>query len=131
MNVKIVLRYTDGTVLKGNTYDFSPVRPNFHFSPINSSDDPIEVNMGELKAVFFVKDFEGDPSYNERKDFTEVDQTYGQKVEVIFADGERLEGTTTGYDLERLGFFLFPADPKGNNIRVFLVSTAVSKVRHL
>ncbi|MEA3221902.1 MAG: hypothetical protein U9P49_01880 [Thermodesulfobacteriota bacterium] len=131
MNIKIVLRYIDGRILKGSTYDFSPVRQSFHFSPINSSDDPIEVNMRELKAVFFVKDFEGNPSYKERTDFTEGTQTYGQKVEVTFADDERLAGTTTGYDLERLGFFLFPADPKGNNIRVFVVSTAVSKVRLL
>jgi len=131
MNIKIVLRYTDGRILKGSTYDFSPVRQRFHFGPINSSDDPIEVTMRELKAVFFVKDFEGNPSYKERKDFTEGDQTYGQKVEVTFADGERLVGTTTSYDLERLGFFLFPVDQKSNNIRVFVVSTAVSNVRIL
>jgi len=31
------------------------------------------------------------------------------------------------YDGNRSGFFLFPGDPKGNNIRVFSISSAVEK----
>jgi hypothetical protein len=52
-------------------------------------------------------------------------------VEVTFKDGEVLVGSTLGYDPNRQGFFVFPADPKGNNIRAYVVSSAVVKVRHL
>ncbi len=34
----------------------------------------------------------------------------GRKVKVLFKDGEVLVGSTMGYDIKRLGFFLFPAD---------------------
>jgi hypothetical protein len=50
---------------------------------------------------------------------------------VIFKDGEVLVGTTTGYDASRPGFFLFPADEKSNNERIFVVTAAVKTVRFL
>ena len=38
-------------------------------------------------------------------------------------DGEVLVGSTLGYDPKRQGFFIFPADPKSNNVRVYIVSS--------
>jgi hypothetical protein len=84
-----------------------------------------------LKAVFFVRDFAGNPMHEERKEYKEGEKPQGRKVEVMFKDGEVLVGTTLGYDPSRPGFFIFPADPKSNNVRVFVVSTAVKKVRFL
>jgi hypothetical protein len=55
----------------------------------------------------------------------------GKKIEVTFKDGEVLVGTTTGYDTQRPGFFLFPADDKTNNTRTFVVTAAVKGVRFL
>jgi hypothetical protein len=49
-------------------------------------------------------------------------------VEVEFKDEEVLFGTTTGFDLKRPGFFLFPVDPQSNNLKVFVVSAAVRSV---
>jgi len=46
-------------------------------------------------------------------------------------DGERLIGYTLGYDPRRPGFFLFPADPRSNNLRIIVVSAAVSAVQYL
>lgn len=45
-------------------------------------------------------------------------------------DGEVLVSSTLGYDPKRQGFFIFPADPKSNNIRVYAVSSGVKKVRY-
>jgi Family of unknown function (DUF6982) len=42
-----------------------------------------------------------------------------------------LIGYTPGYDSRRTGFFLFPADPRSNNLRIFVVSGAVAAVRYL
>jgi hypothetical protein len=52
-------------------------------------------------------------------------------MEVTCLDGEVIVGTTTGYDPKRLGFFLFPIDPSSNNIRVFMVTSAVATARFL
>jgi len=94
------------------------------------SDKGFEVLVMELKALFFVKDFTGNSEHRELNQFT-GGQIPGRKVEVTFADGEVIVGTTLGYDPSRPGFFVTPADPESNNLRVFIVSTAVSNFRYL
>jgi hypothetical protein len=130
--LKVVARYIDGRVVKGLSQDFFPNKDLFHVYPAGkSSGEAAEILLKELKAVFFVRDFVGDFQYNERKEYIEGDKPSGRKIEVTFKDGEVLVGTTLGYDPSRPGFFLFPADPKSNNVRVFAVTTAVKKVRFL
>src|SRR4030042_1388775 len=69
--IKIIARYVDGKIIKGYTFDFFPNKPYFHISPsiFETPKEGNKVLLNELKAVFFVKDFEGNPSYNERKDY--------------------------------------------------------------
>jgi len=131
--VKVVIRYASGRIIKGYTSDFSPNKLVFHIRPIESqsADKGLEVFLTELKAVFFVKDFMGNPAYNERQYFTEGQNSPGKKVGVTFTDAEVLVGSTLGYDPNRLGFFVTPADPQSNNLRVFVVSKAVSKFQYL
>ncbi len=45
--------------------------------------------------------------------------------------GKQTWGLLLVVDPNRPGFFLFPADPKSNNVRVFAVTTAVRKVHYL
>ena len=78
-----------------------------------------------------VRDFIGDSLYNERKKYIEGEKPSGKKVEVTFIDGEVWVGSTLGHDAKRQGFFIFPADPKNNNMRVYTVCSAVEKVRYL
>jgi hypothetical protein len=127
------MRYLDGHLIKGYTNDFFPNKPVFHVRSIDSdpADKGMEVNIKELKAVFFVKDFTGNPAYDEEKSFPDGQRPPGRKVEVTFFDGEVLVGTTLGYDPSRPGFFFTPVDPKSNNLRVFAISGAVSKFRYL
>jgi hypothetical protein len=130
--VKVVVRYLDGRVMKGFTQDFFPNKDRFHLHhAAKSSGESVEVMLKDLKAIFFVQDFEGNAQYSERKSYGEGERAQGRKVEVTFADGEVLVGSTMGYDPNRPGFFIFPADPKSNNIRVFAVSSSVKKVRNL
>ena len=130
--LKVVARYIDGKVAKGLSQDFFPNKDHFHIYPADkSSGETVEILLKELKAVFFVRDFVGNFQYNERKEYLEGDKPSGRKIEVMFKDGEVLVGTTLGYDPSRPGFFLFPADPKSNNVRVFAVTTSVKKVRFL
>jgi len=130
---KVVLHYNDGRILKGFTQNFFPNKPVFHFQPADAGNpaQQIEVKVNDLKGVFFVKDFSGNPGYKEKKDFPDGVQISGKKVEVTFKDGETLIGSTLGYDSNRPGFFFFPSDPNWNLIRVYIVSQAVSKVRNI
>jgi hypothetical protein len=130
--IKVVARYLNGQVLKGFTQDFLPNKDRFHLHPLDkSSGDSVEVLTKDLKAIFFVHDFAGNPQYDERKKYMDTEKPQGRKVEVTFVDGEILVGSTLGYDPKRPGFFLFPVDPKSNNIRVFAISPAVKNVRYL
>ena len=130
--VKVVVRYSDGRVIKGSAQDFFPNRDRFHLFPVDkSSGEAIEVFMKGLKAIFVVRDFIGEPLYDERKRYIGGEKPSGQKVEVTFIDGEVLVGSTLGYDMKWQGFFVLPADPQSNNIRVFVVSSAVKKVRNI
>jgi hypothetical protein len=127
---KIVVHYQDGRVMKGFTNDFTPSKSFLHLLPMNASPDsqPFPVSVPDLKAVFFVKDFTGNPQYREIKDFEPKKPVSGKKIKVIFKDGELLVGTTQGYQPDRPGFFVFPVDPKSNNDRCYVVAPATKGV---
>ena len=130
--IKVVVRYRDGRILKGLTQDFFPNKNSFHlFLTDSPSGKPIEVLVKELKAVFVVRDFVGNPQYNERKEYIYGEKPFGRKVEVTFEDGEVMVGSTMTYHHNPSSFFLFPADPKSNNARVFVILSAVRQVRYL
>ena len=126
---KIVARHTDGQILKGYTQDFHPARPQFSLWPtINATPkERVVIPVARLKALFFVKDFDGNPQYQEQKTFGAKGQ--GRRVEVTFSDGETLLGTTLSYRPDAQGFFVSPVDPAANNTRVFVVSATVRRVR--
>jgi hypothetical protein len=130
--VKVIVRFSDGKLIKGFTQDFFPNKERFHLIPANHpSGEAIEVSIKDLKAIFLVRDFIGHSLYKERKKYIEGEKPSGKKVEVTFVDGEVLVGSTLGYDPKRQGFFIFPADPKSNNLRVYVVSSVVEKVCYL
>jgi hypothetical protein len=85
--------------------------------------------VSDLKAVFFVKSLVGNAAYHENKEFG--GPASGRKVQVSFKDGEVLVGSTQGYQPDRPGFFMVPADPQSNNDRVYVVVRAVEKVSFL
>ena len=58
---KIIVRLKDGRVVKGTTNDFFPNKPKFHLSTIDGYIE--EFDIEELKAIFFVKTYEGDKSH--------------------------------------------------------------------
>ena len=127
---KIVVHYQDGRINKGVTSDFFPNKDVFHLLPVNALPEtkPILVSIQELKAVFFVKTFEGNPEYKDNKEWEPDKTVVGRKIQVIFKDGEVLVGTTHGYQPGRPGFFIHPADPQSNNERCFVISSATQEV---
>ena len=130
--IKVIARYTHGGMIKGMTHDFFPNKDRFHIVTTgHPAGKPKEVMLKDLKAVFVVRTFEGDPGYIERKKYQEGDTPYGIPLEVTFADGEVMLGSSMGFDSKRGGFFLSPVDPMSNNLRVFVVISAVTTMRQL
>ena len=130
---RIVLRFTDGRVLKGYTQDFFPDQPTFHLHKKHPqfSKEAVEVSVKDLKGVFFVRDFLGKPESREPKKIPDGMRVYGRKVEVTFKDQEVMVGSTLDYSPQSMGFFVFPSNPHSNNIMVYVVSQEVSQVRFL
>jgi len=130
---KVVVRYADGRIIKGYTRDFLPTMPSFLIcaTDVGTSIDPVEVLIRDLKAVFFVRDFAGDPNHTDRKDFSDGINTPGILLQVTFKDGEVIAGSTLSYDPQRPGFFILPADSNGNNLGIFVASHSVIQVIYL
>lgn len=128
---KVVARYVDGRVLKGYA-DFDPDQPAFRLASVENPDgEAREVRVRDLKAVFFVRSFAGNPEYSESKDLYQARPPRTRKVHVEFVDGEALVGHTKDDPFQRPGFFFTPLDPRSNNVRIFAVSDAISRVRRL
>jgi hypothetical protein len=126
---KIVVRYRDGALLKGYTLDFHPSRGHFSLWPsINAkANERVFVPLTRLKALFFVKEFDGNPHHVESARATEPGA--GRRIEVTFLDNEVVKGTTLNYRPEGVGFFVLPSDGASNNMRVFVLNAAVRHVR--
>ena len=87
--------------------------------------------MHALKAVFFVRDFGGNRARRDKSEFVGGQSYKGRKVKVQFSDGEVMMGYTPNYDSSLLGFFVFPADPESNAIKVFTINSSVKSVQLL
>jgi Family of unknown function (DUF6982) len=122
---RVVARFMDGTMVRGTTIDFSPTRGFFH---LNDGVFVHEVTVANLKALFFVRDFGGNSTYDEKKGFF-AQQNQGKKVMVEFSDGEVLFGYTLNYSSQGVGFFVFPGDPQSNNEKIFVVHAATRTVK--
>ncbi len=126
---KVVARYVDGRLVKGYTFDFGPSQPRFHvFSEPSASGSSTQVLVRELKALFFVRDLLGNPARQDDQEFHTGDAPSGQHVEVRFRDGEVIVGAADSPTTDALGFFLVPADPESNNLRVYVVAAATRAV---
>jgi len=122
----VVVGYRDGRREKGSTFDFVPTKGTFHLEAVQGGVH--EVRVAELKAIYFVKDLEGNADYETINEFTDGQRPPGRKIRVVFEDDEELLGTTQGYAPERQGFFVVPADANANNSRVFVLAGAVRRV---
>lgn len=121
---KVVAKYKNGTSIKGHTIDFFPNKASFHIDTLN--DAIREVCLEDLKAIFFVRDFEGNKDH--KNIYYDNVAGGGRKIKVIFQDGEEIIGYTQGYSPERQGFMMTPADLVGNNERIYVVKSAARKI---
>jgi len=131
---KVVVRFLDGAVARGYTTDFNPDKEVFHLMiRTKEGERPFIVLTNALKAVFFVKDLNGNGHSSLQKSFDDFKgiKVYGKKVKVEFIDGEILYGVTNGYSVQRQGFFFNPIDKASNNERIFAILTALKEITFL
>lgn len=125
----VVARFLDGRLLKGTIHDFAPNKDVFHlYEGGDERSEAVPIRADRLKALFFVKTFEGDAEHRHDNSFAEA-AGQGRKMMVRFLDGEVIAGFTMGYSRQKQGFFLIPADSAGNNARVFVLNRAVAAIR--
>lgn len=126
---RVVVHMSDGDVLKGTALDFVPNRPTFQLKPTDGG-DPVEIRCSEMKALFFVKTFRGDPKHHDMRTFMAgpSQMAKGNKIAVHFKDGELLTGYSMNYVPGREGFVVFPADSRSNNLRIYVIAASATEI---
>jgi hypothetical protein len=130
---RVVAHYKGGRLLKGYTRDFVPGRNTFTLVSEQKRDlgQIYKVKIDDLKAVFFVKELQGNIFYREKKRFKEVDMSHlrGIGVRLHFKDGEVIRGSSLDYAIGKKAFFVTPVDPDSNNERIYVVADALADIK--
>jgi len=130
---KVVAHYKNGRIVKGHTQDFAPDSESFTLQPYAAEEVPVTIEFEDLKAVFHVRTFEGNPDHPPSPEGVgEIDEPRfravmdrARKALLEFIDGERMWGFAQGTETGDPGFFFFPTSPGGNNLRVYVVRSAL------
>ena len=85
----------------------------------------------EVKAVCFVRDFDGGDTWREHRTFASRPKAPGLWVRLVFQDSDSTEGMLANnlMLLEPNGFFITPPDPSFHNQRIFVPRLALREVQ--
>jgi hypothetical protein len=128
---KVVVHYRGGATVRGRLRFFEGVR-----SAVTAEDLaglPMTVPFDEIKAIFFVKEYEGSEEEHEaaRPEGLPGARERGRPVAVRFADGEVIEGSVSPFPPTGPGFYLTPRGRHGNNRAIFVPSASALEIRPL
>jgi hypothetical protein len=116
---KVILRYLDGLVVRAYAPLFEEGSDPIPAADISGS--PLFVPLSQLKAVFFVRTFTGNPDYDGPASIEGVRaEGDGRLVLVRFSDGERILGEIRGNTDTAKGFYLTVLDPDDNNLLIYV-----------
>jgi hypothetical protein len=125
---KVIVKFVDGSLLRGHGSLFFPSDPGIE---VMGLDNRIHfVDLSKVFAVFFVRDFDGNPNRDRRRP-TQVlrSWSHGRPVKVTLTNGEVIGGKTSGEPGPKdRGMFLHPIDPGDNNMNIFLPLESVKSV---
>jgi hypothetical protein len=128
---KVVVHLKDGNLIRGTVARFPPRGSIFPLTMVPGSNLK-QVDLGDVKAVFFVKEFRGRPGYRESKSFPGPNGSgLSGRVRVLCDDGEVLVGYCPLYQAGQTGLFLYPPDRNSNNERVYLLASAIRKLEFI
>jgi small nuclear ribonucleoprotein (snRNP)-like protein len=107
---KVVIRFLNGRLLKGQLREFSIESQKIVLDDFDKGVRQT-ISVDELKAIFFVRSFEGHSEYREIKKYI-TSQREGRKIFIKFKDGESMVGYLQGDIPWNKGFFLSKPDEK-------------------
>jgi hypothetical protein len=89
------------------------------------------VPQPDVKLVCFVRDFDGNSIFHEKRLYASRPKTPGLWVRAQFRDNDFLEGVMSNdlLGVEPFGFMLVPPDPSSNNQRIFLPRQGLRELR--
>ncbi len=143
--MKVVAHLRDGTLLKGYTDAIPeteigqllregpfPLPKQIAIKTTNAR-KTVNVALDSLKALFFVKSFDGRTEYQEIKFFDSHPPVEGLWVRLRYYDGEASEGVVHNslHFLNSSGFFLKPPDPHSNNEYIYVLKSSLTDFRVL
>ncbi len=118
---QIVVRYLDGHIEKGTPATWDIDSDGFGLLPrdaLPGSTEETFTSFSDLKAVYFVRDFDGQIGKHLESPETQIQ---GLCMRLTFHDGEEIVGLTAQtYDSTSSRFYFFPADQTGNTISMLV-----------
>lgn len=98
-----------------------------------TSNEPLQVALSDIKAVFFVKSFRGDPKRKSLRFYTNGPSVGAIWAEIRFKDNEIIEAMidNSAQHLMGDGFWLRPSDTGSNNLLVYVQKSAIANYRVL
>jgi Family of unknown function (DUF6982) len=129
---RVVVRKLNKELVKG----YADLKSYLHFDHVElltREGRAVSIALSEIKGVFFVRDFDGNPQRPERKVFQSRPRLSGLWVRLNFKDTEVLEGLISNNLLEfdPLGFHVTPPDVYSNNLKVFIPRSALTSLQVL
>ena len=134
---RVIVRFANGTTLRGyfSPEDAQGLKNNLldRVAIRNVVGKLEDVEVSGLKAIFFVKSFEGSQDYSEFKVFTHQPSGKGVWVRIHFHDGEVMEGIAPNSLGTFAGkvFSLTPPDPQSNNETVIVSKNCLKDMQIL
>ena len=129
---KVVVRKLDKSLVRGY------VDPRAYLSAdavelLEHEGRLVGIPLCQIKAVFFVRDFEGNRQHPERKSFRSRPRQSGLWVRMIFKDSEILEGLMPNnlLEIDPSGFYITPPDVYSNNLQVFVPRNSLAEMEVL
>lgn len=123
---RVVVRNLNKALLKGFVDPATYLRPE-GIEILDQEGHLVKVPLEEIKGVFFVREFEGNPEHPERKVFRSRPRLAGLWVRMTFRDQEVLEALVPNdlLAINPLGFLVTPPDAYSNNLKAFIPRTAL------
>lgn len=100
---------------------------------LTPSGNLVQLPYSEVKAVCFVRDFEGGETWREHRAFAARPKTPGLWIKLVFRDLDSTEGLLANNLMlvEEAGFHIIPPDPTFQSQRIFVPRQALREVQVL
>jgi hypothetical protein len=130
---KVVAHFLTKEIKKGIAYDFTSDAPVMHLLRTDDADkrQVDRINLEVIKAIFFVRNHEGNHLYKEKNEFETGKTVYGKKMSVEFHDGEKIVGYSVSNPSQKKRFVMIPADPNGNNLKILINMDTIKDLVYL